>query len=287
MYSAHTQSPGRAHTARVVPRFWALLRAQLTGRAHSQRMLRACWRALVATRPGNLPQVATSLRCCDIKATRIMSRHQIGVATPFLLSKPKPGRDTRTRSRPSWRLPYVATSISCRDFVSQQARSRHQFHVTTSWRLNLCRDIKSMWRPPTLSPMSRHQIHVVTPFLPTVGFPGLDTKIQVATSHTATHVVTSTQLSPFLLRRDAIFPCRDLKMMSRHQCQLAKIPGRHPETCCNPARSRRHFLVATSHPTKPGRDLKSMSRPQIGPLHLFFFFFQNHPVAFLPATPLM
>ena len=241
-------------------------------------MSHACWCALVATRPGSLPQVATSLRCRDIKATRIMSRHQISLATPFLLPSPKPGRGTRTRSRPSWRLPYVATSISCRNFVSQQARSRRQFYVATSWRLNLCRDIKSMSRPPTLSPMSRHQIHVVTPFLPTVGFPGRDAKSQVATSYTATHVATSKMMSrhqlssaPFLLRRDAIFPCRDLpcchpcrdlKMMLRHQYQLAKIPGRHPETYCNPARSRRHFLVATSRPTKPGLDLKSMSRPQ-------------------------
>ena len=236
VYSAHTQSPGRAHTECAVPRSWALLCAQLTGRAHVARTAstcRACLSALVATRLGRLPQVATSLRCRDIKATRIMSRHQIGVATPFLLPSPKPGRDTRTRSRPSWRLPYVATSISCRDFVFQQARSRRQFHVATSWRLNLCRDIKSMSRPPTLSPMSRHQIHVATPFLPIVGFPGRDTKIQVATSHTATYVATSKMMSrhqlsstPFLLCRDAIFPCRNLKMMSRHQFPLAKIPGR-------------------------------------------------------------
>ena len=146
-----------------------------------------------------------------------------------------------------------------------------------------------MLRPPTLSPMSRHQIHVATPFLPTVGFPGRDAKIQVATSHTATHVATSKMMSrhqlssaPFQLRRDAIFPCRDLpcchpchdlKMMSRHQYQLAKILGRHPKTYCNPARSRRHFLVATSRSTKPGRDLKSMSRPQQVLTHNDFYFY--------------
>ena len=179
--------------------------------------------------------------------------------------------------------------------------SRHQIHVMTFHTVayvatsNPCRDIRSMSqpptlspmsRPPTLSPMSRHQIHVTTPFLPTVGFPGRDAKLQVATSHTTAHVVTTKMMSrhqlsstPFLLCRDAIFslsrppllppmsrpqnvvatpffpcrdlpcchPCRDLKMLSRHQYQLAKIQGRHPETYCNPAKSRRHFLVATSN----------------------------------------
>ena len=73
-----------------------------------------------------------------------------------------PGRDTKTRSRPSWRLPYVATSISCRDTVSAHSgpsSSQHQ---------------KSMSRPPTLPPMSRHHIHVATPFLPTQSRPGRD-----------------------------------------------------------------------------------------------------------------
>ena len=35
------------------------------------------------------------------KAARTMSRHQICVATLFLLPSPKPGRDIKTRSRPS------------------------------------------------------------------------------------------------------------------------------------------------------------------------------------------
>ena len=109
------------------------------------------------------------------KAARIMSRHQIGVATPlrpFHVATSKRGRDTVSPAQPqarsrlpfwvatSWRLTYVATSISCRDFV------------------------------PVI-----------------VGLPGRDANIQVATSHTATHVTTS-------------------KLMSRPQFQLAKIPGR-------------------------------------------------------------
>ena len=150
----------------------------------------------------------------DIKA---MSRHyssvprsrpQNGVATPFLLLRPKPGRtlcrDINFMLRPHWRQPYVATSTSCRDLLH----------------CHPCRD---------LTMMSRHQ----------------------ACS------------APFLLHRDAILPCRDvlcsrpcrdLTMMSRHQ---ATLKASNP--VANPARSRRPFLVATSRPTNPGRDLTLMS----------------------------
>ena len=116
------------------------------------------------------------------------------------------------------------------------------FQIATPKSMSRPPILPPMSRPPILPPMSRHQIHVATPFLPTMGFPGRDAKLQVATSHIATHVATSKmksrpQLSsaPFLLRRDAIFPCcdlpcrhpcRNLKMMSRHQFPLAKIPGR-------------------------------------------------------------
>ena len=161
----------------------------------------------------------------------------------------------------------------CRDINSQQACSRRQFHVATSWRLthvatsNPCRDAVS-----THSGISRLRHQKPGRDLPHC-YPCRDLKM-----------MPRPQLSsaPFLLRRDAIFPCRDiscchpcrdLKMMSRHQFSLAKIPGRHPETYCNPARSRRHFLVATSRPTKPGRDLKSMLRPQHVLTHNDFFFF--------------
>ena len=134
VHSAHTQSPGRAHTARAVPMSWVLLRAQQTccehvgcsacaGRAHSAQVVGAC-RDLF---PLSIPrQVVTSFPsrdlleanpCHDIK---LVSRHRSGhsksrppngVATPFLCPAPKPGRDIKTRSRPSWRLTYVATSL--------------------------------------------------------------------------------------------------------------------------------------------------------------------------------
>ena len=103
--------------------------------------------------------VATSRQqgtCRDIKA---MSRHysgvprsrpQNGVATPFLLPSPKPGRtlcrDINFMSRPPRRPTYVATSTPCRDIL----------------KTNLCRDIVFMSRPPRLMSMSRHQIHVAT-----------------------------------------------------------------------------------------------------------------------------
>ena len=78
------------------------------------------------------------------KAARIMSRHQIDVATPLrplMVVTSKRGRNTvslaqpqarsqhQPRSRPFWRLTYVATSISCRNIVSAHnglSRSRRQ-----------------------------------------------------------------------------------------------------------------------------------------------------------------
>ena len=62
------------------------------------------------------PQVATSLRCRDIKAARIMSRHQIDVATPLRtlqVTTSKRGRDTKppVANPPRLRRPFlVATS---------------------------------------------------------------------------------------------------------------------------------------------------------------------------------
>ena len=114
--------------------------------------------------------------------------------------------------------------------------------------------------------MSRHRFHVATSFLPTVGFPGLDAKSQVATSHTVIHVATSKMTSrpqlsstPFLLCRDAIFSMSRpplLPPMSRPQNDVAtSIP-----TCQNPKSS---ILRPTA--TQPGRDATSWSRPHVQP----------------------
>ena len=116
-----------------------------------------------------------------------------------------------------------------------------------------------MLRPPILPPMSRHQIHVATSFLPTVGFPGRDAKLQVATSQIATHVATSTQLSPisatsrrhFSMSRPPLLP-----PMSRPQNDVAtSIPtGQNPKSS---------ILRPTA--TQPSRDATSWSRPQVQP----------------------
>ena len=93
------------------------------------------------------------------KAARIMLRHQIGVPKPL---KPlqvvtsKLGRDTVSPAQP-------------------QSRSQHQNQVVTLLETNLCRDINFMSRPR---------------FCPQCDFPVAKLKIQVATSHTATHVAT-------------------------------------------------------------------------------------------------
>ena len=138
VHSAHTQNPGRAHTATAVPRSWALLRAWPVSRACMRAWSRAQLRlppsrpkAQVVTpnfnRPGrdlksmSRPAFALSIETPlsrpktlvatpnHHKAARIMSRHQIGVATPL---------------RPL----QVATSRWGRDTVSPvqpQARSQH------------------------------------------------------------------------------------------------------------------------------------------------------------------
>ena len=132
LHSAHTENPGRAHTARTVPMSWALLLAQQAYRASSQRRSRAYWVCTFrntprqpAPRPRPHFDVATSRQpesCRDIKS---MSRHH----------------PEHSRSQPQ---------ISCRDTVSPaqpQARSRHQNQVATSWTTNLCRNIVFLSRP--------------------------------------------------------------------------------------------------------------------------------------------
>ena len=123
-----------------------------------------------------------------------MSRHQIDVATPL---SPLQVATSEMGSR------HQTNTIQpepCRDIKSVSrhhpgiSRSRHQNQVATLLEATLCRDIKfmsrhcfcpqwafqvatpkSMSRPPILPPMSRHQIHVATPFPPNQSRPGRDT----------------------------------------------------------------------------------------------------------------
>ena len=192
---------------------------------------------------------------------------------------------------------HVATSYRCRDTISPaqpQPRLRLHFQVATSWMTNLCRDIVFMSRPHTLSPMSRHQS------MSRLQFPTgqvttsvscrdlLETNLchdinfmsqhrfcpqwafQVATpksmSRHQIHVATS-----FLLNKNR--PGRDFTSLSRPHLlpptsrpqndvatssRLSRLPTLSP---FQPGRGV-HFLVSTSRPTKPGRDLITMSRPQ-------------------------
>ena len=160
VHSVHTQNPGRAHTARAVPRSWALLPARQAGRARMRAWSGAQLRlppsrpeTQVVTpnfnrpgrdlksmlRPAFAPPTETPLSRPKTlvatpnhhKAARTMSRHQIGVATPL---------------RPL----QVATSKWSRDIVSPaqpQSRSQHQNQVATLLETNLCRDINFMSRP--------------------------------------------------------------------------------------------------------------------------------------------
>ena len=119
--------------------------------------------------------------------------------------------------------------------------SRHQIDVATPLRPIQVATPKPSRDPPGGYPMSRHQFYVATSFLPTVGFPGRDTK------------------NP---GRDLphCHPCRDFKMMSQLQAQSSQF------------QAGRDLKL-----TRPGRDLKVMSRPQVAP-HSFqppFFFFLN------------
>ena len=241
-----------------MPRSWALLRSQQAGGVHVASTTSAghtlAGHALVATRPGSLPQVATSkLQVATPNFNKLgrdlksMSRPAFSPPIETPLSRPKTlvptpnhHKAARTMLRhqidvaTSLRPLQVATSKRGRDTVSPaqpQARSQHQNQVATLLETNLCRDINFMSLPR---------------FFPTVGFLGRDTKN----------------------------PVRDL------QSNWLKSQVVQAETYYNPARSRRHFLVVTSCPTKPGRDLKSMSRPQTGPnpqRPLFFFLVVTQP----------
>ena len=228
VHSAHTQNSGCAHTALAVPMSWALLRAQQACRARSQRRSCACWACTCPDTPKQpAPRSGRDIvPGRDLLEASLMSRHQIGVATPLrtiqvatseqsLDTKPPPcslnhvatsnrcrdttqaypGRDTKTRSRPSWRLPYVATLNSCRDTVSAHSglsRLRHR---------NPCRDLPHCHPCRDINSMSRHQFHVATPLPPNQSRPGRDT-----TSWSRPHAQPNSVLPSARLRHHFLRP---------------------------------------------------------------------------------
>ena len=125
--------------------------------------------------------------------------------------------------------------------------------------------------------MSRHQFYVATSFLPTVDFPGRDTKIQVATSLCSPHKTPLSRPKTLVATSNHHKAART---MSRHQFDVATprpvSPPATPKQVVHTTRSRLPSLVATSRPAKPGRDLITMSQPQEVLTHnkLFFFFFK-------------
>ena len=121
VHSVHTQNLGRAHTARSVLRWCALLRAQQIGRARMRTPLRAAWPAAptpVTTQspgrdtkwPNILGQVTTSIPGHDLKKSDLGCDLQKGSRLRFPCQTPN----------------QVATSFSGRDLLNDQARSRRQ-----------------------------------------------------------------------------------------------------------------------------------------------------------------
>ena len=131
VHSAYTQNPGRAHTARAVPRSWALLRAQLTCRAHVARTASTgralAGRALVATQNlgrDALFQQARSRPQIDVATSLFSSHRNVPVATQNL------DRDIKSRQGSQ---NHVATSNRCHDTTQAtpgrdlKTGSRHRF----------------------------------------------------------------------------------------------------------------------------------------------------------------
>ena len=194
------------------------------------------------------------------------------------MGQPEPCRDIKSvsrhhsghsRSRPP---NGVATPFL---LPSPQARSR--LHLSRS-------------RPPGASPMSRHRFYVATLFLPIMGLPGRDAKIQVATSHTAAHVATSNPCRD-LVSATMGFPGRNAKIQVATSHTATHVATSNQLSPIS-ATSRRHFSmsrlpllppmsghqihVATSRPTKldptqssqvatpiSGRDLKLLLKASL------------------------
>ena len=101
-------------------------------------------------------QVATSKRGRDTKPPLCSLNHVATSNRCHNIIHAYPGRDTKIRSRPSWRLSYVATSNSCLDTVSAHSglsRSRHR---------NPCRDLPHCHPCRNIKSMSRHYFLVAT-----------------------------------------------------------------------------------------------------------------------------
>ena len=249
------QRPGRAHNlrrsraqraqvARIALRSWAHVATSFPCPAQGQVATLFPSRDLLEASP-----------CRDIK---LVSRHYLGqsrsrppggVATPLLLPSPKPGRDTKTRSRPSWSFTYVATSNSCRDLIPAHngtSRSRCQTLGLDLPHCCPCRDIKMMSRHQAAHPRSQH---------------GFSCRDQGLLTHDLSQVATPKRMS------------RHQLLQSRSQSQTMSRPRpawpRSRMRC--PGRGRALALscallrVRAALPCAPAcHDLESGSRPRAG-----------------------
>ena len=156
---AHPETRSLAHCARSAQVVGAAARTADRSRAchaHSQHRSCACWPC--AGR--DTPRKPTPGR--DLKTPGRNTK----LTQPLL----RPGRDAKSRWRPSWRLPDAATSISCRDLVTAHSgifNSRHQNPCSDLPHCLPCRDLKNdVATSNRLSPNSamsrRHFFHVAT-----------------------------------------------------------------------------------------------------------------------------
>ena len=133
------------HVARIAPRSWAQVATSLLPNQNRPgRDLKNCVATPIFRRQ---PEPCRNIKSVSRRHSgQSRSRPPNGVATPFLLPSPKPGRDTEPRSQPSWRVTYVATSISCRDLVpahSGISRSRRRNPGRDLPHCYPCRDLKN------------------------------------------------------------------------------------------------------------------------------------------------
>ena len=145
---------------------------------------------------------------------------------------------SRHHSDPSRSRPQngVATSIPNRPGRDVNSMLRPPFQPT------LCRDIDFMLRPPILQPLSRHQIYVATPFLPSLK-PGWDTRTRSRPPGRPTYVATSFSCRDLVPAQHEIsksrsqtpgrdlprcYPCRDINFMTRHKIPATtRLMSRH------------------------------------------------------------
>ena len=185
VHNAHTQNPGRAHTARPVPMSWALLHAQQAGRAHVARTA-STGRALSVRRSrAKRPGRGCKLRPLSLVHPQARSRHRSQVATSWTI---KPGRDVNPMSRP----PFCSTKTV--QVATSKIGSRHQLpwesqnHVATSKR---CRDTAQATPGRDLTSMSRLPFLCQAPGQVATSFPGRDLLNDQARSRHQPHVATS------------------------------------------------------------------------------------------------